>query len=146
MNWRTDAINRHRKDALAAKHDQFRIIWEEAQAAGQVAGRSLVPVPMVVGSPPPDRPFSNEVDPNQPREFVADGVCGFAWVKIRPATSSFVRWLKSHDMGRKDVYGGWSISVMDYNQSMQKKEAHAQAMAEVFRKHGINAYAQSRMD
>ena len=47
----------------------------------------------------------------------------------------------------KDNYqGGLIVWVTVGNQSMQKKEAYAQAMAKVLQEGGINAYADSRLD
>jgi len=85
--------------------------------------------------------------------YVADGVCGFASVKVRPATSGFARWLKTlprteeYLSPRADTYaGGIHIAIIVGNQSMQKKEAYADAMAEVLRHYGVRAYSESRMD
>jgi hypothetical protein len=79
--------------------------------------------------------------------YVGDGVCGFAWVKITPARGKFVKWLKDNRIGRSNSYeGGYDISISDYNQSLQKKEAYANAFAKVLVDKGIKAYANSRMD
>jgi hypothetical protein len=58
-----------------------------------------------------------------------DGVCGFAWVVVKPATSSFAKWLKKTGWADKAYGGGLSIWIGGYNQSMTRKEAHAAAMA-----------------
>ena len=80
-------------------------------------------------------------------EYVNDGPCGFAYVHIKPATSKFARWMKKENHARRDHYlGGLTMSVSDYNQSMQKKEVHAAKFAEVLRSHGIRATSSSRMD
>jgi hypothetical protein len=75
--------------------------------------------------------------------------CGFAWVKVRPATTPFARFLKkegivrypSHN-GGYDVYdpSGW------VGQSIDVKERGAEAYEKVLRKYGITAYAMSRLD
>jgi len=79
--------------------------------------------------------------------FVADGVCGFAWVNVKPGTSKFARWLKATGKARTDsYYGGVTIWVSDFGQSMQKKEIFARALAKRFQAAGIKAYAASRMD
>jgi hypothetical protein len=74
--------------------------------------------------------------------------CGFAWVKIRPARGAFVTWLKANDIGRTSYGGGFQIwNPSGYStQSMEVKLAGAEAYAQVLRDHGINAYAESRMD
>lgn len=78
--------------------------------------------------------------------FVPDGVCGFAWVKVRPARGKFVDYLKARNLGHKAYDGGYDYWVSMFNQSMQKKEAYASAFAAVLRDNGLNAYAGSRMD
>jgi hypothetical protein len=98
---------------------------------------------MVVGSP--STPFGADVDPRQPTYFVADGVCGFAWVSFAGNTP-FGRWANKHGIARKHYPKGLCLWVSAYNQSMQRKEAYAEAYAKVLRDHSIEAYAGSRMD
>ncbi len=124
-------------------------LWAKAREAGRQALAQCTPRPMVV----------QEVDlfdhpiPGSRPEFVADGVCGFAWVKVRPANSPFAKWLKTQPttdeylQPHKDDYqGGIVVWVTVGNQSMQKKEAYAEAMAKVLKEGGINAYADTRLD
>lgn len=124
----------------------FAALYAEAVAAGTQAAQAMTPRPMIVGEA--KSLMSNEIDYSKPIEYVADGVCGFAWVNVKPGTSAFAKWLvKNGHARRDDYYGGVTIWIREYNQSMQRKEAHAQAMAEVLRKGGIErAYAHSRMD
>lgn len=121
----------------------FSAIVDEAEAAGNAAAARCVPTPMIVGSP--STPFGNDIDPNKPTYFVADGVCGFAWVSFAGNTS-FGRWMKKTGKARDHYPKGLCVWVRDYNQSMQLKEAYAEAYAAVLRKHDIEAYAGSRMD
>lgn len=74
--------------------------------------------------------------------------CGFAWVRIRPARGAFVNWLKANDIGSAAYGGGYQIWNPSGNptQSMEIKLAGAQAYAEVLRRYGVEAYAESRMD
>lgn len=136
--------------------DIFEEIFEEAMKAGREAGTATKPVPMVVGHA---IGFSSQIDYSKPTEFVEDGVCGFAWVKLKPANHPFVKWAIDTGRARKDSYeGGASISIRDYNQSMQRKEAHARAMAAVLKsaaengvlyglsKRPLSVWSQSRMD
>jgi len=124
-------------------------LWAKAREAGLKAVEACRPIPMVV----------QEVDlfdtpiPGSKPEFVADGVCGFAWVKIRPANSAFAKYLRM--LPRTEEYltpdvdsyaGGLTVWVIIGNQSMQIKEAYATAMAKVLSDNGIRAYADSRMD
>ena len=129
----------------------FAMIYSEAYDAGSRAALACTPVPMVVVE------HSNMLDDSSPikkiYEPVMDGVCGFAWINIRPASKqglrdcAFVKWLRARKIGSYDDYSKcWSIRISDYNQSMTRKDAHAHAMAEVLYAHGIDAYACSRMD
>ena len=123
----------------------FDALYSAADIAGKAAVKSAVIVPMTVGSP--SRPFGNDIDYAQPTYFVGDGVCGFAWVNVRPGNSPFANFLKAKGLGRKDdYYKGVTIWVHDYNQCMQKKEAYAHAFAQVLNASGITALAMSRMD
>ncbi len=133
-----------------------RQIYREAIKAGERAMRGASPTPMIVSEADglSDRPKAGGKS-----WYVASGVCGFAWVKIR-GNSWFIRALKklglaeadSNDWSsqarfRKDNYsGGYSFSVREGGQSMELKEAYAQAFANVLESHGIYAYANSRMD
>jgi hypothetical protein len=76
------------------------------------------------------------------------GYCGFAWVKVsEKASTKLGRALKTVGF-RKSYNGGldlWNPGG-SFTQSMDIKEAGAEAYAEVLRKFGINAYACSRAD
>lgn len=110
-------------------------LFNEANAMGRNAAATAVCTPMVV-----------TWNGGANREVVEDGVCGFAWVNIKPATGPFVKYLKAQGIGHKAYHGGWDIWISDYGQSMTRKEAHARAMAEFLRTHGLVAHANSRMD
>lgn len=91
--------------------------------------------------------LSNTIDPSQPIYHVPQGVCGFAWVNIRPGNSSFARWCTKNSKGRPNSYeGGVNVWVHQFGQSMECKEAYARAFAAVLTEAGIKAYAGSRMD
>jgi hypothetical protein len=108
-------------------------LFEKAHKAGMEAGERIIPTPMTVQS-------------GGKSYFVGEGVCGFAWIKIRPARGKFVKWLKATDKGHAGYNGGYEIWVGAFGQSMTRKEAYADAFAKVLQDAGINAYAQSRMD
>lgn len=130
---------------VESKEDKFRALWDKAMAAGMAAANACNPVPMVVGSP--STPFGNDIDPEKETYFVPDGVCGFAWVTVRPGNSPFANWLKKNGLARKDSYaGGVSIWIAEHGQSLQRKEAHAFAMARELSIAGIKAYGNSRID
>lgn len=120
------------------------LIYAKADAAGKAAVEKLHVVPMIVGHA--KNFFGNDIDYSKQTYYVEDGVCGFAWVTVKPANSKFAKFLKASGLGRKGVYGGMSMWIRDYNQSLQKKEAYAHAFARVLNENGINAYSESRMD
>lgn len=117
----------------------------EAYAAGLVAVSAITPVPMVVGTP--TTLLGNKLDYAKPTYYVADGVCGFAWINVRPRNSAFARWLVKTGRGESDNYEkAIVIPVGGFNQSLAKKEAYAQAYALALRSHDVKAYARSRLD
>lgn len=134
------------------KTDKFKFereLFVAAQKAARKAFDECKPIPMIVGEA--RGLFGNEIVPGT-EEFVSDGVCGFAWVRIKPARGSFVAFLKSKKIGRSDDYLGgytiWSNFVVpgDYTQSMQRKSAACDAFANMLCDAGINAWSESRMD
>ena len=62
-------------------------IYEQAHAAGMAAGNGCTPTPMVVGQP--TTPLGNDIDYSKETYYVSDGVCGFAWINIKPARGKF---------------------------------------------------------
>lgn len=130
--------------------DQFAEVYKEAHDAGVAAMNACRPRPMVVTEYA--NPLHGILPNQQPGEiknqwFVADGVCGFAWISIHPGSSSFARWLVKHGRAHKS-YGetGVRIWVSEGNQSVKRKEAYAEAFAKVLQSYGITAYAGSRLD
>lgn len=131
-----------------ARYAIFRDIIREAEEAGHNAATACTPRPMIVGSP--STPFGSDIDPSKPVHYVADGMCGFAWVKVSPATSSFAKWAVKEAGFRKSYNGGIDRWVSAYNQSVARKEAYARAFAEVLNRYAhitkVKAYSQSRLD
>lgn len=137
-------------------------IIREAENAGLLAIAQCHPKPMIVGQAMDL--VSNEMVPGT-EEYVADGVCGFAWVDIYPRHSKenkdFINALKKEDLVELDSNSpkSYPFSKVTYqgpvhyqywcsfgNQSMQKKEAFCNAFVEVLKKYNITAYVGSRMD
>lgn len=119
-------------------------LYEMADKAGREAVEALTVVPMTVTRRA--NPFDSTSEVLQ-SWHVADGVCGFSWINVKPANGKFAKYLLKLGIARKDsYYGGVCIWVSDYNQSMQRKEAYAHAFAKVLHDNGIKAYASSRMD
>jgi len=122
----------------------FLELYNAADAAGKDAASKHISRPMVVAVA--KNILGSEIVPGT-QEVIADGVCGFAWINIKPGTSSFARWLKKEGYAYSDdYYGGVTVWVREYNQSMELKEAYAYAFARILRIGGIKAYADSRMD
>lgn len=121
------------------------ILYMGANDAGEQAAEACTPRPMVVGTP--STPSGNDLDPDKPQYLVEGGVCGFAWVNIRPARGSLVAHLKAVGVGRTDsYYGGYTVWVSGYGQSLARKMAYARAFAGILREAGLDARAHSRMD
>ena len=124
----------------------FRRIYDKADVAGMVAVNSCTPTPMVV------QEHANMLDDNSPvakQWIVAGGVCGFAWINIKPGNNRFCNWLKAVGLAKHSEYeGGVTIWVTHGGQSMQIKEAYAHAFARVIREEipELRVYALSRMD
>lgn len=119
-------------------------LFKMAHEAGMIAGEAARPMPMHVVE------HANPFDDNSAivRRYapVMDGICGFAWINIRPARGAFVNWLKSQDKGHKGYHGGYDVWVGAFGQSLERKQAYAHAFAEILRENGIKAFAYSRMD
>ena len=111
---------------------------------GMDAGRRVGVTPMVVGTP--TELMGNEIDYSKKTYVVEGGVCGFAGVVIKPARGKFVSYLKSIGMGNKHYYGGWYVSVREFGESLARKEAYAEAFADVLTEVGMRVYVDSRMD
>ena len=78
---------------------------------------------------------------------VMDGMCGFAWVNVKPGNSRFAKWLRDNGLARKDgYYGGVTVWVSQFGQSSTRKIAYAGAFAAVLREAGYNACARGRLD
>lgn len=122
-----------------------KVLIEKAFAAAEAAMKAAVPVPMVVSQ------RANALDDSSPvvqSWHSAEGVCGFAWVKIKPARGKLVSELKAMKIGRPDPYngGGYLVNMRSLSQSYERKMAGAEAFAKVLVEAGINAYSDGRLD
>lgn len=136
--------NRKAQTAKRFTKTEARNLYREADEAGRKAAEAAVPTPMVVVQR--ENPFDDSSAIVKEYAPVMGGVCGFAWVTVRPANSSFALWLKKNQGARTGYYGGMELWVSGYGQSMQRKEAYAKAFAQVLRDNGLDASAGSRMD
>ena len=128
------------KSRMSPLNIAFADLVERAHQAGLEAGNSAVPVPMTVRE---DRPGGQSW-------YVADGVCGFAWAQF-PGNKPFGRFMKARGLASRAYGGGLQVWVRQFGQSMQRKEAYADAYAKVLSEsplaeHIGPVYAQSRMD
>ena len=75
--------------------------------------------------------------------------CGFAWVRVSPATQDFGRYLKKAGVVDGTAFGGgyqvWNPSG-NSTQNMYIKEAGARAYADVLCRNNIKCTVESRMD
>ena len=122
---------------------RFANIAALAHAAGHAAATALVPVPMQVVQ------RANPLDDTSPvvHAFapVADGACGFAWIKFKGGTK-WANYAKEFIGTMAGYPTGLQIWVGAYDQSHARKYAYAVAYAKVLRENGIEAYAEERMD
>lgn len=142
------------KEMLTTKAEQATARYAEYQewmtACSEIATaayRNAQPAPMAVYE---TVGLSDAPKPGGSSWYVSEGVCGFAWVTIHPATSSFARWLSKEKIGYKAYTGGWQIPmhyfVGQMGQSMERAEAAAYAVANLLCREGIDTHASSRMD
>lgn len=121
--------------ARMQRREEYAKFWQEAWQAGHAAGAAHKPRAMVV------------CDMNgSPVETVHDGMCGFAWVTVKGANKGFGHWLIKQGLAKASYTGGAQIWISNYNQSYERKSAHAYAMAESLRANGVNAYSDGRLD
>lgn len=127
-----------------ARYAAFEALLTRAREAAHAAGSAAEPRPMTVVEP------SDPLNPNSPIRrawHVAAGACGFAWVAVHPANSSFARWAAKNGYAERSAYdGGIKFHIRGFGQSVDCKYAAALAMADVLRGAGLEAYAQSRLD
>jgi hypothetical protein len=116
------------KEQRAAKYTRYEEAIGKAHQAGMAAGMGASPTPMLV------QEHANPLDDNSPvvKTYapVMGGVCGFAYVTVRPGNSSFALWAKKNKGWFKAYYGGMQMSVRAFGQSMERKEAYARAFVE----------------
>lgn len=143
---RFKAMLENQAQEKAEREQLYKTVWLEACEAGRQAGESHNPRPMVV------QQHANQLDDNSPvvyEETISDGVCGFAWVTIRPANCKFANWLKKNELAKTDSYsGGVKIWIGTFGQSYERKLKCAKAMAEVINKYLDlrYCYASGRLD
>lgn len=123
---------------------EMQAIYDEAFNAGMEAGNAHNPTPIMVGEAVG---LSSKIDYSKQTYFVPEGVCGFAWVNIKPANSRFARFLLNKKLARTDSYaGGICVWVREFGQSYERKRAFAQAFVKILSAYGVKCYSESRLD
>lgn len=124
---------------------EAKALFARAHKAGLEAAKAVTPVPMhVVEREHPLDDSSRIIKRYAP---VMSGVCGFAWIIIKPGNGSLARHLKKLGLARSsDYYGGVMVSISDHGQSYERKIAHAAAFADVLKDAGIKAMSMGRLD
>jgi hypothetical protein len=130
-----------------AKYAAFEAAYNKAAEAGRAAGEAAKPRAMMVVQP--SDPLNDNSVPKA-MWHVPEGACGFAWVNVSPGNSPFANWLKKQKLARKAYVGGVEIWISAFNQSVERKEACAQAMARVLNEEladsKLRIYPGSRLD
>lgn len=117
------------------RYKRFQTIWERAIEVGHKTATELCPTPMVVRNAQTNEQW-----------HVSEGACGFASIHLPKGNTSFAHWAKKNAGFSKHYYGGLSLHISSFNQSMERKEAFAHAACEVLKSEGIDCYASSRLD
>lgn len=140
--------------STAEQHRRWQALMDAAHAAGIEAGETCQPRPMIVTA-------SNSRGEIVREYYVEEGVCGFAYVNLYPKPGGesrrFINWATGRTKSRhgcpfairKSYQGGYSLFVIDFGQSMARKERYAHAFAEILREAGIDGlqvFSSSRMD
>lgn len=115
-----------------------------AHEAGLKAGKEHNPTPMIITQ------RKNSFDDSSLVEkawHVSQGVCGFAWIVIRPGNSALANAAKKRLGAGRGYYGGILVPVRGFGQSYERKMAYASAFAKVLNDAGYErVYADGRLD
>lgn len=118
-------------------------LWEATHAAGHKAALAAIPVPLVVVA----QTGPSGTGPISEKWVSPEGMCGFAWINIKPANSSLAKWLLAVGRATVDSYhGGVTIWIGQYGQSWKRKAEYARAAAALLKAHGVRAVAMDRLD
>lgn len=134
---------------------KYERLWAEIQRVSHEAlAKATPPTPMIVGSP--TTPLGNDIDYTKKTWFVADGVCGFAWVVLESGRTGFAQWLLKKGYGHKEYQWGGGYKGVSFwcsgagfpetRQSLELKQQVCRAVARYLNEQGIPAYSNSRID
>ena len=138
------------KRAPRMSRSQCAALYQKAAEAGEAAAAACTPTPMVVGTPKDpvasltgaSLEESGGFSETEPVYVVPSGICGTAYVTVRPATCSFARYLRATQGSFKAYYGGEQLPIRGYGQSFEKSKAYAGAFARVVEEAGLSAYVE----
>lgn len=137
------------------KSSEFPALFEELKSVSHAALADCpAPTPMIVGTP--TTPLGNDVDMTKQVWYVADGVCGFAYVVLENGRTGFAQWLLKNGLGNKWWSGGRTKGVVvntyprfgfaEPGQSYEKSKFVAGKVAARLRDYGIDAWVDARID
>ena len=130
------------------RNAKFATLWKEACEKAEQASSSANPHPE--GGKYIVQEHINPLDDSSPvtqQWEMPNGLCGFAWIMIRPGNCAFANWLKKNTEHKySDYHKGVMIFMHHGNQSIVRKEAAASAMAKVFHQNDIECSVYSRLD
>lgn len=120
-------------------------IYKDAHAAGCKAWEECTPNGVTFGQA--KGLTGNEIVPGT-ESYCSEGLCGFAWIIVKPARGPFIKYCKENNIGSKHCYPGWYIPARGPwdSQSVERKEAYATAFAGVLRENNIYCSNSSRLD
>lgn len=137
------------KEERVSRENRFGQIIGAALARAHNDGEAHSPTPMIVEQ---HQDMLDDSSPVKKSWFVEQGVCGFVWVNLKPATSSFCRFLQKKAPGwkRDSYYGGLTYWVFQFGQSYEKKVAFARELAKALNEHQeetkTHAVSMNRLD
>lgn len=105
-----------------------KTIFSECVSSGENAIRSDDPIVSILSRP---------IVPKKV-EFVNIDV----FVCVKPATSSFARWVKKFGFGQKNPNGGLLIPIKWAGESIYNKLEFANAFSDTLKTHGIDSYVE----
>lgn len=136
----------------AEEHRRWQILMQDAESVGIAAGSFCNPPLMIV--------TGKDENGHQKEWRVPEGPCGFAWVKFIPEAGGesrrFINWATGKVKTKhpcpfevsKAYSGGFDYWIFHYEQSVTRKERHADAFAAFLsgKIPGLKVYAGSRLD
>lgn len=126
-----------------ARYAQFAIAWRNAVALGREAYNATELQPQAVVN------AGGQVIGTIPDCY------GWAWLSVRPASSSFGRWLVKQGLGSVSHYDGgvrvsMGTSAPDYTRKVAQANAMADALSTALRSikgsESVRVYSDSRLD